>query len=515
MLANAILELWKKETGSLSPVVIEGTICITAGSGRTTVVQVSNHFSGSIPDALQDSGPLYHTPKRKMLSLRPHSYGSARDAFGSPPPFPSFQDSGFLMSPHSAPPVGKSPQMFSTPAPMKLQRKSNSLEQSMDISHIKDESDDDDGENDDDGKDDEDEDDNEKELHVDVLHDSSAADVIPGTGLYVQDRKEGDADDSKESEIDVTGHDPTEDELDNAFEKAPETSTPEAKSDGSSSRSPVEGDALDLSSGRKEDDLALSLPQNYTAQVRNVIRQRLLASRQNSTEVKESPSSSETSTERSSIESSTDRDSTSQDAVPTTPLPPLMNLNLNSPAMLAMQYGPLGMKVMAPPAPIHDLLTSNRPPAGLMSPDAYSPRPSSTGSFDQNGNNKDTLYVNDKGESQKVYRCNFCSKTFLFKSKYYEHLPVHTNVRPFQCHLCSRTYKYKYDLRVHLRTHMGIPTKSTVCPFCSVKFETNKMLRLHIQDFHRGCVVSDQNMMSPSDGSPANDPEQQEGVSTV
>ena len=40
LMANAILELWKKETGSLSPVIIEGTICITSGSGKTTVVQV-------------------------------------------------------------------------------------------------------------------------------------------------------------------------------------------------------------------------------------------------------------------------------------------------------------------------------------------------------------------------------------------------------------------------------------------------------------------------------------------
>ncbi len=83
------------------------------------------------------------------------------------------------------------------------------------------------------------------------------------------------------------------------------------------------------------------------------------------------------------------------------------------------------------------------------------------------------------------FRCEYCSKNFLFKSKYHEHLPVHTNARPFRCHLCARTYKYKYDLRVHLRTHMGIPTKSTVCPFCSGKFDTNKQLRAHIKDAHK------------------------------
>ena len=40
LMANAMLEIWKKETGSLSSVMIEGTICITSGSGKTVVVQV-------------------------------------------------------------------------------------------------------------------------------------------------------------------------------------------------------------------------------------------------------------------------------------------------------------------------------------------------------------------------------------------------------------------------------------------------------------------------------------------
>ncbi len=84
-----------------------------------------------------------------------------------------------------------------------------------------------------------------------------------------------------------------------------------------------------------------------------------------------------------------------------------------------------------------------------------------------------------------IDRCEYCSKTFMFKSKYHEHLPVHTNARPFRCHLCARTYKYKYDLRVHLRTHVGIPTKSTVCPQCNAKFDTNKQLRSHMKESHK------------------------------
>ncbi len=122
-------------------------------------------------------------------------------------------------------------------------------------------------------------------------------------------------------------------------------------------------------------------------------------------------------------------------------------------------------------------------PSPLPSPGSQ--RDSSAGSpTDLGGLDEDGREVGPNGE-QRVYRCEYCNKTFLFKSKYHEHLPVHTNARPFRCHLCARTYKYKYDLRVHLRTHMGIPTKSTVCPFCSAKFDTNKHLRQHIKDAHK------------------------------
>ncbi len=47
LMAGAILDLWKKETGSLSPVLIEGTICITSGGGKTLVVQVGQKKSAN------------------------------------------------------------------------------------------------------------------------------------------------------------------------------------------------------------------------------------------------------------------------------------------------------------------------------------------------------------------------------------------------------------------------------------------------------------------------------------
>jgi len=204
---------------------------------------------------------------------------------------------------------------------------------------------------------------------------------------------------------------------------------------------------------------------------------------------------------------------------------------------LASQYaaaaaGHIPMTLMSPPAPLamtvglplppgvplnaslHNLLSGIKstaaPPTGFL-PGAGSPRvpPSTPDSKRAGGAALGPLGVDPSSAAatgsdsvggqaeQKVYRCDYCNKTFLFKSKYHEHLPVHTSARPFQCHLCTRTYKYKYDLRVHLRTHLGIPTKSTVCPFCAARFATNKFLRQHMRDAH-----ADQNGAAASGAPP-------------
>lgn len=465
MVANAILELWKKETGSLSPVIIEGTICITAGSGRTTVVQVSNHFSGSIPDSTQDDGPMYHTPKRKMMSHRHSFHYPHFDMLGNPPVLPPYFEE---LSPASLTSPSLHPSLMidllHKPAISLIAKKSrysNVSEQSMDVSSVKEESV-------------TDEDEKQEDCNVERSADSSMSRVIPGTGFYVEeDIKEKDAAKKKadDDEKDLTD-DSRDGETEASLDKGPLMSTPKSIGDGKE-----DADALDLSH-RKEEDLALSPPQNYTAQVRSVIRQRLLASQHGLLTANATSSQDEDSPLALSAESGS--------------LPPLMNLNLNS-AQTAHYGSSIMSKGKSLVPPLQDILS--RRDMALLSPELYSPnsRPASA-PIDQNGNDKETLYTSEKGEAQKVYRCNFCSKTFLFKSKYYEHLPVHTNVRPFQCHLCSRTYKYKYDLRVHLRTHMGIPTKSTVCPFCTVKFDTNKLLRLHIQEFHHASVaLPDQN----------------------
>ena len=335
-------------------------------------------------------------------------------------------------------------------------------------------------------------------------------------------------------------------------------------------------DAMDLSNSggsgptiprQNTGDLALSPPHSYTAQVRNVIRQRIMAGKPNGSAF--DPVVRET--DQNDVKVQNDANNNEPDATPkilkhlglqpkrletqisgeysnarerplSTPPEPLAlalvpdqrdmrslsrSTSLMSPVLggensmarnLALQMGmhPSPLAVMAShnftffhqasalmdgkspyTLPVPPLLRPGSTPNSRgLSPVSMYPLPSplplpSPGSQRDSSGSPTDLKIDDDGREvgpngeQRTYRCEYCSKNFLFKSKYHEHLPVHTNARPFRCHLCARTYKYKYDLRVHLRTHMGIPTKSTVCPFCNVKFETNKELRAHIKESHK------------------------------
>ena len=71
LFSSAILELWKKETGSVTSVLIEGTVCVTVHGGRTTVVQLCDRFAGLVNGAGDCDGP----PRGPPLDIGPHAGG--------------------------------------------------------------------------------------------------------------------------------------------------------------------------------------------------------------------------------------------------------------------------------------------------------------------------------------------------------------------------------------------------------------------------------------------------------
>lgn len=500
LMANAILELWKKETGSLSSVVIEGTICITSGSGKTTVVQVNDKFCGSIPEAENSFDSSRNTPNNSFSTMT--SRRTPNNSFGhldyhNQAAVAAYYDHlspASILSPNTeftrANSRSRSPSVTPKEKSVQLSKeKENPAIKEEVMSDVEDE-------------------------EVNNNNKQSTGGVIAGTGYYTCGSPDLNQNDStpnlnfsNESGIaDMSG------KSDSPDQDRP-SSTPSnisgdkigAPSVTSTPLSSRDIDALDLTR-LKDNDLAISSPQSYTAQVRNVIRQRLLAAKANSTTnltanegERETPNMLRSlGLHRAEKENSDVEMKENENAAPLNlsgstgfSFPARDTANVNGPL-----HDMLRRKPQVQPPPLIRSPFVNFPtglPTMVESQSALSQMSSTIMNLGLGGMRRSQEEEPSSGKAspssvngeQKVYKCNYCTKTFLFKSKYHEHLPVHTNARPFQCHLCSRTYKYKYDLRVHLRTHMGIPTKSTVCPFCNVKHESNKRLRQHIKEAHR------------------------------
>lgn len=509
MLTTAILDMWKKETGSLSSVVIEGTVCISSASGRTVVIQMADKFNGVIPEAKLDfRGDLMtHVGPQSMFSGSPYPYPPHVDTRPSPAQMAAYMDDlspASLVSPCTD--YSHSSGRDSRP-PSAAHRNSvgSAMEDSaMEVSPIR--------------------------IKEEVLSDESGCDVsgddptekrsspssgpvCGGTGYYTCSRSPT-AGDPASPDGSLTGElQIVENINDQPTSSTPKSGDDSSKQDDSGTGDSLVKDALDLTT--KDSDLALSPPQSYTAQVRDVIRQRLLAGRQAMTK-NEAENLSQPATERASTNSSS-----------TSSFYPVMLQSLGKPGpdrkpvSMVNTFHPYkvpggGVVITSSghaPLRNHALLTSlssSYPPAGkspAAAAAAYSgPLHNMLAMRTQTPSPSPSNPENSTTGDQKIYKCDYCAKTFLFKSKYHEHLPVHTNARPFQCHMCSRTYKYKYDLRVHLRTHMGIPTKSTICPFCASKYDSNKQLRQHIKEAHGDRPkMMEQESPPPSENTPPAD----------
>lgn len=83
----------------------------------------------------------------------------------------------------------------------------------------------------------------------------------------------------------------------------------------------------------------------------------------------------------------------------------------------------------------------------------------------------------------RVYRCDFCEKTFATKSNLKTHERVHTGEKPYQCDLCSKAFTQQFDLKRHKRTHTGERPYS--CDICGERFTLNGNLKTHMH-IHTG-----------------------------
>ena len=63
------------------------------------------------------------------------------------------------------------------------------------------------------------------------------------------------------------------------------------------------------------------------------------------------------------------------------------------------------------------------------------------------------IHVDD---SQRLYKCSYCSKGFDIITSYQSHMNGHKNIRPYNCHLCDKAYRNSFDLQQHVRKAHGI-----------------------------------------------------------
>ncbi|CAJ0572133.1 unnamed protein product, partial [Mesorhabditis spiculigera] len=85
---------------------------------------------------------------------------------------------------------------------------------------------------------------------------------------------------------------------------------------------------------------------------------------------------------------------------------------------------------------------------------------------EKNLSSPSALYTHKKTHGDKVFNCEFCTKTFTLKNYLKLHVKqVHEqNERKHVCSYCQKSFAYAGSLQVHVRTHTGERPYS--CKFC-------------------------------------------------
>ena len=84
-------------------------------------------------------------------------------------------------------------------------------------------------------------------------------------------------------------------------------------------------------------------------------------------------------------------------------------------------------------------------------------------------------------DSEKVFKCKFCEKTFASNQLRNKHENL-THIKRFPCSTCGKVFSEKTRLLIHSRTHSG--EKPYVCEDCGFSCAQKDNLRLHKQFKH-------------------------------
>ncbi|XP_047518949.1 zinc finger protein 728-like [Pieris napi] len=94
------------------------------------------------------------------------------------------------------------------------------------------------------------------------------------------------------------------------------------------------------------------------------------------------------------------------------------------------------------------------------------------------------LHLVEKHEMEKPdHMCDLCSKTFLTRSLYNNHVRyVHLKEKNQECDICHSVFYTKSDVKRHKVTHTG--EKKFKCDLCNNLFATKDSLRRHVKRTH-------------------------------
>uniref|UniRef100_A0A8C4Q031 C2H2-type domain-containing protein n=1 Tax=Eptatretus burgeri TaxID=7764 RepID=A0A8C4Q031_EPTBU len=88
-----------------------------------------------------------------------------------------------------------------------------------------------------------------------------------------------------------------------------------------------------------------------------------------------------------------------------------------------------------------------------------------------------------KDFSYKKYKCNQCNYRCGCKTRFFQHMRVHTGERPYKCTICNKAFSRTDNLEVHMRIHTG--KRPFICSFCGKAFVSSDTLDAHMNS-HMG-----------------------------
>ncbi len=78
----------------------------------------------------------------------------------------------------------------------------------------------------------------------------------------------------------------------------------------------------------------------------------------------------------------------------------------------------------------------------------------------------------------RLYKCEYCSKSYQTRIGLSTHLPEHTGKYPFNCQTCDAGFSVREKLKLHENKHRGLSTRIQ-CPKCPKTFSRQRGLKRH------------------------------------